>query len=53
MTDSVMIAEKMRGIQPLTVRAAITIIVVVPIIVIYPFFQRYFVSGMTLGAVKQ
>lgn len=43
MTDSVMVAEKMRGIQPLTVRAAITIIVVVPIIVIYPFFQRYFV----------
>lgn len=53
MTDSVMVAEKMRGIQPLTVRAAITIIVVAPIIVIYPFFQRYFVSGMTMGAVKQ
>ncbi len=53
MTDSVMIAEKMRGIQPLTVRAAITIIVVTPILMIYPFFQKYFVSGMTLGAVKQ
>lgn len=53
MTDSVMVAEKMRGIQPLTVRAAITIIVVTPIIIIYPFFQRYFVSGMTMGAVKQ
>lgn len=53
MTDSVMVAEKMRGIQPLTVRAAITIIVVAPIIIIYPFFQRYFVSGMTMGAVKQ
>lgn len=53
MTDSVMVAERMRGIQPLTVRAAITIIVVTPIIIIYPFFQRYFVSGMTMGAVKQ
>lgn len=53
MTDSVMVAEKMRGIQPLTVRAAITIIVVTPILAIYPFFQKYFVSGMTLGAVKQ
>lgn len=51
--DSAVLAEKMRGIQPLTVRAAITIIVVTPILVIYPFFQRYFVSGMTLGAVKQ
>lgn len=53
MTDSVMASERMRGIQPLTVRAAITIIVVTPILVIYPFFQRYFVSGMTMGAVKQ
>ncbi len=51
--DSAVLADKMRGIQPLTVRAAITIIVVTPILVIYPFFQRYFVSGMTLGAVKQ
>ena len=51
--DSAVLADKMRGIQPMTVRAAITIIVVTPILVIYPFFQRYFVSGMTLGAVKQ
>lgn len=53
MTDSTMLAEAMRGIQPLTVRAAITIVVVLPIIVIYPFFSKYFTSGMTLGAVKQ
>ncbi len=53
MTDSTMIAEAMRGIQPLTIRAAITIIVVLPIIVIYPFFSKYFTQGMTLGAVKQ
>ena len=42
----------MRTIQPETVRAAITIVVVVPILFIYPFFQRYFVGGITLGAVK-
>lgn len=42
----------MRTIQPETVRAAITVVVVVPIIFIYPFFQRYFVGGITLGAVK-
>lgn len=53
MTDSAMAAEAMRGIQPLTVRAAITIVVVLPILIIYPFFQKYFTSGMTLGAVKQ
>ena len=53
MTDATMIAESMRGIQPTTVRAAITIVVVVPILIIYPFFQKYFTTGMTLGAVKQ
>ena len=42
----------MRNIQPVTVRAATTIVVVVPIVFIYPFFQRYFVGGITLGAVK-
>lgn len=42
----------MRTIQPETVRAAITVVVVVPIVFIYPFFQRYFVGGITLGAVK-
>ena len=42
----------MRTIQPETVRAATTVVVVVPIIFIYPFFQRYFVGGITRGAVK-
>lgn len=53
MTDSVMLSDKMRAIQPLTIRSAITVVVVTPIIIIYPFFQKYFVSGMTIGAVKQ
>jgi putative aldouronate transport system permease protein len=45
--------DKMRSLQPQTVRAATTIVVTLPIVFIYPFFQRYFISGITLGAVKQ
>lgn len=39
-------------VSPLSVRMAITIIATVPILVVYPFLQKYFVGGMTLGAVK-
>jgi len=35
-----------------TFRMAIAVIGVIPILVAYPFFQRYFVKGMTIGAVK-
>lgn len=35
-----------------TFRMAIAVIGVVPILVAYPFFQKYFVKGMTIGAVK-
>lgn len=35
-----------------TFRMAIAVISVVPIIIAYPFFQKYFIKGMTIGAVK-
>ncbi|SFB58865.1 putative aldouronate transport system permease protein [Cohnella sp. OV330] len=35
-----------------TFRMAIAVIGVVPILIAYPFFQKYFVRGMTIGAVK-
>ena len=37
---------------PVTVRCAITVISTLPILVVYPFLQRYFVTGMALGSVK-
>jgi putative aldouronate transport system permease protein len=33
-------------------RMAIVMVVVIPIALSYPFFQKYFVSGLTIGAVK-
>lgn len=35
-----------------TVRMAIAVIGLLPILVIYPFVQKYFVKGISLGAVK-
>ncbi len=37
---------------PQSIRAAITIVVAVPILLVYPFLQRYFVNGLALGGVK-
>ena len=50
-------AEAMKNssgtVTPTSVRAAATIITMLPIICIYPFLQRYFVTGLTLGGVKE
>ena len=46
-------AEQMKNaVSPLSVRMAITIVATVPILIVYPFLQKYFVGGMTVGAVK-
>lgn len=36
-----------------TVRMAIAVVAVVPVMIAYPFFQKYFVKGITIGAVKE
>ena len=36
-----------------TIRMAIAIVGILPILVIYPFFQKYFIKCITLGGVKE
>lgn len=36
-----------------SVRMAIAIVIIVPIACTYPFFQKYFISGLTIGSVKE
>ena len=41
------------NITPQSLRAAATIATMLPIICLYPFLQRYFVTGLTIGGVKE
>ncbi|HHV12113.1 MAG TPA: carbohydrate ABC transporter permease [Clostridiales bacterium] len=50
-------ASKLTGVSvadlpSTTIRMAIAVIGILPILVAYPFFQKYFVKGISIGAVK-
>ncbi len=46
-------AGTVNTITPRAIRATMTVIVTVPIAVVYPFLQKYFVHGLTLGGIKE
>lgn len=45
--------DAMNQISQRTVTAAQIFIAIIPIMLVYPFLQKYFISGMTLGSVKE
>ena len=45
--------ELLRNLPQQNLRMACMIIIIVPVLAAYPFFQRYFVSGLTIGSVKE
>ena len=45
-------SDLQRAMPKESVRMAIAFVVAVPIACVYPFFQKYFISGLTVGAVK-
>lgn len=45
-------AELLASMPKEAARMAIVVIIVLPIACAYPFFQKYFISGLTVGAVK-
>ncbi|MCJ7840163.1 carbohydrate ABC transporter permease [Lederbergia sp. NSJ-179] len=46
-------AQQAQMVSPESIKMAITMVTVIPIVLVYPFLQKYFIQGMTLGAVKQ
>jgi putative aldouronate transport system permease protein len=45
-------ARRVRFLTPTVLRAAMTIITTLPIVLVYPFLQKYFVRGVLIGGVK-
>lgn len=49
---SAMLTQAARS-HPFTLKMAAIVIVIAPILAIYPFMQKYFVTGVSLGSVKE
>lgn len=52
-SSSANIVASMAKMQTATsIRMTVTIVVVAPVLLVYPFFQKYFTKGIMIGAVK-
>ena len=40
-------------VTPQSIRAASTVVAALPILMVYPFLQKYFVVGLNVGSVKE
>ena len=53
MNVGVTAASAIAALPSQTMWMAVVVFIVLPIACAYPFFQRYFVSGLTIGSVKE
>lgn len=53
LSSSVEGMQLLKSMPTESVRMAISILSVLPLLVMYPFFQKYFVKGLTIGSVKE
>ena len=35
-----------------SIRMALSVLGIIPVMILYPFFQKYFAKGITIGSVK-
>ncbi len=50
--DASLGATDMVNIPTLGIRMAIAVVGMLPMVALYPFFQKYYMEGLTVGAVK-
>ncbi|MBN2220693.1 MAG: carbohydrate ABC transporter permease, partial [Vallitaleaceae bacterium] len=50
--DPSMVATDAVTIPSLSLKMAVAVVGMLPLIVLYPFFQNYYMKGLTIGAVK-
>lgn len=50
--SSEMLANMTITQTPTSIKMTVSMIVVLPILLVYPYFQKYFVKGIMIGAVK-
>lgn len=44
--------SELQSLPPETVKMAVVVIAIVPVLVLYPFLQKYFMKGMLIGSIK-
>lgn len=44
--------QQQTQLTPMSIKMAITMVVIIPILLVYPFMQRFFVKGIMVGAIK-
>ena len=50
--DAVVTEEMLNAVNPTAIRHTATTVTLLPILMVYPFFQKYFTKGIMIGAVK-
>jgi len=50
--STLMANRRVQAITPEVLKAAMTIVTTLPIVMVYPFLQKYFIKGVMIGAVK-